>query len=102
MGLAFADYNIGFALIIQFQGAENTLADGSCCDSSCLSDQSCCASTNTTCSPTLRLCFRESQHPREDTESSCPLMEIQRNSANGALILFGTDSAPISTVYAVS
>ena len=85
---------------ITFQPPMNTLSDGSCCNSTCGMNQTCCASTS--CSPTLRLCFRESGHPREDTDSNCPILEIDRTNVNQQLVVFGIDNLPIPRYFSVS
>jgi hypothetical protein len=76
----------------------NTLLDGSCCNSSCGVDEVCCAAA--TCSPSLRLCFRESQYPRSDI-SNCPLLEVDRTNAATFLVL-GIDNFPVERYYTVS
>jgi hypothetical protein len=61
-------------------------------------DEVCCAAT--TCSPSLRLCFRESQHPEDDTDSPCILSENRRTAQN--FTTPGLNNAPIEEFYRVS
>lgn len=99
VGLGSTDYHIGYVLqSIHFQRPPNTLFDGSCCDASCTTNTSCCAAAH--CSPTLRLCFREFNHPKEDVES-CPLLKITRTQASQVLFALGTDNKPIQRFYTV-
>ena len=102
LGPVTADYHIGFRLnSIEFLEPQNTLADGSCCDPGCRDNtMSCCAATNITCKPTLRLCFREPQHPMEDEESSCLLL-ISRQSVDG-FVAIGSTNPSIKQYYSVS
>jgi hypothetical protein len=85
---------------ITFPTPLNTLFDGACCNSSCGADQACCAATS--CSPTLRLCFRESQHPQDDTDSDCPFLQLERTMANQRFVVLGMDNLPIQRYYTVS
>ena len=99
MSLTSADYHIGFVVqSIEFTAPNNTLADGSCCDSSCGADGGECCDNG--CSPSIRFCFRESQHPTGDP--SCPLLEFVRSEAQAGLVFFETDNTQIDKYYTVS
>ena len=68
-----ADFHIGLSLSpITLLAPLNTLADGSCCDSSCGTNMTCCEASSIRCDPTVRICFRRSEHPVEDDDSECP------------------------------
>lgn len=85
---------------IVFTEPMNFLADGSCCDSNC-ADDVCCAASTSRCAPTLRLCFRETGHSRDDIES-CPLLEVTRNTGIQRLVVLGGDNSEIQSFYTVS
>ena len=100
VGFSSADYQIGVAVqSIEFLEPQNTLADGSCCDSGCGDDATCCAAAS--CSPTLRLCFRKSQHPTDDRDSPC-LVQISREDGDEPFFSLSTDSPAAAGYYTVS
>ena len=76
----------------------NSLADGSCCET-----ESC-----SPCSPVLNFCFRDSGHSRGDTET-CSLLSIFRNSptvffqpAAGAQVIPGVYTVSINSTTVVT
>ena len=98
MSLTSADYHIGFIVqSIEFPAPNNTLADGSCCDSSRGAGGGECCDNG--CSPNTIFCFRESQHPTDDP--LCPLLEVFRNEAQAGVVVRGTDNTPIDKYYTV-
>lgn len=100
MSYTSADYHIGLSLLnINFFEPMNTLADGSCCDSTC-DDQTCCAASATTCAPTLRICFRRSEEDMNDVETDCT-QQVSRVNGNQNFNNFGTDFAQIEEYYTV-
>ena len=98
--LTNGDYQIGFFVrSFEYKEPQNTLADSSCCDSAC-TDDICCQSTNITCSPTIRICVRESNHPSDDRESSC-IQTTQRSDGVPPLITLSTGNGEIERYYTV-
>ena len=97
LSFASADYHIGFIVqSIEFLTPRNILANGSCCDSSCGANGIECCDNG--CSPSMRICFRESQHLADDP--SCPLLEVLRNTAQ-SLVVLSTNIPPIQRYYTV-
>lgn len=58
--------------IEDFSNPANELANGSCCSDSSMQMSDCPA----VCDERVRVCFRSTDHPADDTES-CPLLEIE-------------------------
>lgn len=98
--MASANYQIGYTVqTVTFNPPYNMLADGSCCNSDC-NTQQCCSASIDVCSPTLRLCFRELEHPIEDTNSECFLV-ASRIFGNQTFAVLGTDTPEIERLYSV-
>ena len=81
-------------------GQENRLADGRCC--SLLEQGSFCS---TSCDNLIVVCFREKQHPTNDTNSVvCPLgrMTFPPPTMNTDIITFNATMSATTTTYPVS
>lgn len=85
-----ADFHLGFSLRLFQSHPSNRLADGSCCEPTC-----------TSCNTILNFCFRESQHPHQNTNLDTCILMNERDTTS-LFIFLARNTPPLSLNLTVS
>ena len=85
-----ADFHLGFSLRLFESHPSNRLADGSCCEPTC-----------TSCNTILNFCFRDSQHPLQDTNLDTCFLMNERDTTS-LFIFLASNTPPLSLNLTVS